>query len=361
MINNSKQIIENMQKSFPHFYNVYDKSTILYNLLSIFGERYGARTDIIDRLYAMIGIDSTYDEDLEHRWGSLLGIYKQLGESYNEYRSRLLIVYSSLAGGTAEAIKYAIASTIGITSDSDVVDRYIKVYDAWKYPNDIDESIIPDTSYGHIICTVDLQANESMTIMNDKIMYAINETKASGIYPYLLFIYTVNEVATLLYNDSIFDKVTDGFNSTGSIDSFADNNYVDSIIQKMNESGLIKYGNADMISDRYILINVNDLIDIRIDEDISTVIKYKYGENTLFGIIDTLVDRISDMMQDVSTANSIYNAEMWSNIGTNSSVVLNVDFVTNMQMETDSCIDKIYYSNGDTSAVFSKAVFGSTN
>ena len=346
MMNNSKQIIENMQANFPHFYNIYDKNTILYNLLSVFGERYGARTDIIDRLYAMIGIDSTYNEDLEHRWGSLLGIHKQLGESYDEYRSRLLIVYSSLAGGTAEAIKYAIASTIGITSDADAVNKYIKVYDAWKYPNKIDENIISDTSYGHIICTVDLQANESMTMMNDKIMYAINETKASGIYPYLLFIYTVNEVAMLSYNDSISEKIVGGSNSVGNINSFADG-YIDSIIQMMNESGIIGYG-VDTISDKYILTNIDDIINIRTGEDTSMVARYNQNDDISLDTNEEFVEDVTmDIVQELSTANSVFNTEIWSYIGTNSSVVLNVDLVTNMQMETDSCIDEITYNNAE--------------
>lgn len=211
MTNNEERAISGMQSSFPHLYNIYDKNTILYALLSTFGERYGVRTDIIDRLYAMIGIDSTYDEDLEHRWGSLLGIYRQNNESFDDYRNRLLIVYSSLAGGTAEAIKYAIASVIGITTSADAIDQYIKIYDAWEYPHEVDPDIITDTSYGHIICTIDLEANEGAMIMDDRIMDAINTTKASGIYPYLLFIYNINESATLEYEEEdMISNISDG-------------------------------------------------------------------------------------------------------------------------------------------------------
>lgn len=218
MTDNSRQIMEKMQASFPHLYHVYDKNTILYTLLSVFSERYGVRTDIIDRLYAMIGIDSTYDEDLEHRWGSLLGIYRQNNEPYDNYRSRLLIAYSSLAGGTAEAIKYAIASVIGVATDKDAIDEYIKVYDAWEYPNEIDPGIISDTSYGHIICTIDLQANEGAMMMYDKVIDVINTTKASGIYPYLLFIYNINESAVLKYvEEDTISNITFGTGETVSI------------------------------------------------------------------------------------------------------------------------------------------------
>ena len=218
MTENTRLAIEKMQSSFPHLYNVYDKNTILYALLSVFGERYGVRTDIIDRLYAMSGIDSTYDEDLEHRWGSLLGIYRQNNEPFDNYRNRLLIAYSSLAGGTAEAIKYAIASVVGIATDKDAIDEYIKVYDAWKYPYEVDPNVIHDTSYGHIICTIDLQANEGAMMMYDKVMDVINTTKASGIYPYLLFIYNINESATLKYQEEdIINDITDNTSDTSTI------------------------------------------------------------------------------------------------------------------------------------------------
>ena len=276
MTDNSRQIIERMQSSFPHTYNIYDKSTILYALISSFGERFGSSTSIIDRLYAMIGIDSTYDEDLEHRWGSLLGIYRQNNESYNDYRSRLLIVYSSLAGGTSEAIKYAIASAIGITISPDIIDKYIKVYDAWEYPYDTDDI---DKSYGNIVCTVDLQANENMASMYDKIMDAINKTKASGINQYLLFVYTINEISSLSYTENIFNKLTYNSIEDSHISSYADDKFAESIIDTIQESDAFNPNN---------------------------------------------------------------NTNMWANVGTNYAV-LNGEFITNMLMEVDEFTDTIIY------------------
>lgn len=277
MMSNSNQNMETLQASFPHLYNIYDKNTILYAILSVFGERYGVRTNIIDRLYAMIGIDSTYDEDLEHRWGSLLGVYRQENESYADYRSRLLIIYSSLAGGTAEAIKYAIASVIGITSNEDAINEYIKIYDAWKYPYDVDPNIITDTSYGNIICTIDLQANESIVISTNKIIDAINATKASGVYPYLLFIYNATENITLSYEE-------------------------DDIISNLS-------------------IDTSDNASIMIDTD-------DY-------------DRI--IVPSINESGRIGKSLVWSFNGTNSTTVLNSDFVTNMLMEVDECKDIIIH------------------
>lgn len=253
MIDRTKELLPQMQEKFPHIYDVYNEKTILYALLSVYADKSKERLRIIDRLYAMIGIDSTYDEDLEYRWGSLLGVYRNKGESYSDYRSRLLIIYSSLAGGTAEAIKYAIASTIGISSDVDAINKYIKVYDAWEYPEVPDTSLtnkdnvflnqnfvtnteIISTDYGHIICTVDLEANESITTMHDKIMTAIKKTKASGIYPYLLFIYITNEIATIKYNEYLRDKITDGFSDTSFIASCKDTYYPElNHVSKLNK------------------------------------------------------------------------------------------------------------------------------
>ena len=222
------EFLENMQSSFPHIYNVYDHNTILYALLSVYASKFGAKEDIINRVYAMMGIDSTYDEDLEHRWGSLLGIYKNNGESYKDYRARLMIVYTSLTGGTEEAIKYAVASTIGISSDQDMINEYIHIYDAWTYydsdikPNPTDpkfdlitNSAINKTNngfvlnkpydihkYGAFVCTIDLTVDEGIATYYDKVINAINQTKASGIAAYLVLLYIVNE-SCILHTDEV--------------------------------------------------------------------------------------------------------------------------------------------------------------
>lgn len=309
MMDNSKQIIERMQASFPHIYNVYDKSTVLYALLSVFGKKYGMRTDIIDRLYAMIGIDSTYDEDLEYRWGSLLGIYKQIEESYNDYRSRLKIVYSSLSGGTAEAIKYAIASATGLGSDTNTVNEYIHVYDAWKYPYQIDESLlgieITDEAslYGSIICTVDL-SNVTTNVEHAKIMDAINRTKASGINPCLIFTHNTSEQISLPRNDELYDIIR--FNTEDNADFF----------NTVNSTALL----GEAILGRAILgIAIED---------------YNNSE-------DSVVDNIKYPANESGSINK-NTSNIWSSLGTNTAI-LNQNFVTNAFMESDECIDIIKF------------------
>lgn len=272
MINRNEELLPQMQANFPHLYDVYNEKTILYALLSVYADKMKSKLSIIDRLHAMIGIDSTYDEDLEYRWGSLLGVYRNSGESYNDYRSRLLIIYSSLAGGTAEAIKYAIAYSIGISNNQEDIDKYIKVYDAWEYPDIPDTSLtnkdnvflnqnfvtnteIISDAYGHIICTVDLQANESIITMYDKIMNAINKTKASGIYPYLLFIYITNEIASLKYVEYAHDRIKDTMNDTAFMASCKDTYY-----PELNHLPRL---NIDFMTNReWHVDNVDDWVDV---------------------------------------------------------------------------------------------------
>lgn len=366
MTNNTIQAIERMQASFPHIYNVYDKGTILYALLSVFGEKYGMRTDIVDRLYAMIGIDSTYDEDLEYRWGSLLNIYKQFGESYDEYRSRLKIVYSSLSGGTAESIKYAIASAAGINSN---IDNYVHVYDAWKYPYYIDTSllgideIVDETSlYGSIICTVDLAGIDNI-IDHTKIASAINQTKASGINPYLLFLYNIEESLSLPRNrDRLIDTIKQDIHESakfnnidgsvlgeailgktilGDITNSVDN-VVDNIIQTTQETASIDTFNSRCI-DTVIPRTIQESATISSDVNHSSKIMQEVHESVLVDSNDNL--QYSDIkMQTTQEIGMISDASnIWGNLGTNSAI-LNESFVTNIYAEPDECVDVITYS-----------------
>ena len=233
----SAQILANMQASFPHIYDVYNEKSILYALLSVYADRCGRRNQILTRLYGMIGIDTTYDEDLERRWGSLLGISRNNNESIEDYRTRLMIVYASLAGGTEEAIKYAIASTIGFSDSPDTINKYIKVYDAWLY-NGIDESIV-NKEYGAFVCTVDISDSENVAMYYDKIMHAINTTKASGTVPYLIFLYTMCDNVQITAEDTDIMEICELSEELGRIAITCDNKFVDTIQQSTQEVGSI--------------------------------------------------------------------------------------------------------------------------
>lgn len=265
------EFLDNMQSSFPHIYNVYDHNTILYALLSVYASKFGAKEDIINRVYAMIGIDSTYDEDLEHRWGSLLGIYKNNGESFGDYRARLMIIYASLTGGTEEAIKYAVASAIGISSNQDMINEYIHIYDAWTYYG------FDTHKYGAFVCTIDLTVDENIVAYYDKIIRAINQTKASGIAAYLMLLYITNELCTIHMNE--YDKMN--------------------VSESSSDAGRIV---------------VDD---------------------------NKLTDKASQTIQEKGTCTAVATKIWYPLIGMHTDVVLNNDFRTNMLLETDMCKDVI--------------------
>lgn len=224
--NSPTTALEELQSRFPHIYNVYDKKTVLYALLSIYAKNHEYKLGLIDRLYSALGIEDTYDEDLEWRWGSLLNLYRHPNESYDDYRSRLEIVYPSLVGGTTEAIKYATATAIGLTSDSEMIDQYIHVYDAWEYDGEIVDSSLehdyyepilnsPDYTlnnnlitnmkynlkrYGAFVVTVDLSISEGIANYQKAVQDAVYNTKASGTQPYIIYLYIFYDSASINRN-----------------------------------------------------------------------------------------------------------------------------------------------------------------
>ena len=299
--NGDNDILSRMQGNFPHIYDVYNDKTILYAMLSIFASKYNMTRDIIDRIYGMIGIETTYDEDLEHRWGSMLGIYKEVDESYDDYRARLMMVYISFSGGTKEAIKYAVAISCGIGTDKNIIDKYIDITDAWDYDHTIidtshtydaitnstkhtlNNNFILNKPYdirkdGAFICTIDLSIDENIYYYKDKILEAINSTRASGIRPYLVFLYISDDIINI-HRDADVDSI------------------------HINES---------------------------CDDD--TVHVYNND--------DKLADTIQHTIQEASKMRCTYSSE-WSRDGLNANTVLNKNFMTNMLAETDAFSDII--------------------
>ena len=194
--------IENIKSRLPKFYDKGDNS-VVHGIISTFADIDDDRNRVIDRIDGMIGIDTTHDEDLQYRWGNLLSIYRKPNESYLAYRNRLKMAYPSLIGGTENAIKYAIASVIGITNEQTLVDTYINVYDAWEYDGPI---IVNDDikTYGNVICTIDMTIGKSAFDIEDEILKAINSVKASGIKPHILYINlkvrTYSQLSRLTYD-----------------------------------------------------------------------------------------------------------------------------------------------------------------
>lgn len=181
--------IELIQMKIPDTYKKYgsdNEKSVLYVILNAIANKIDECHNNADRLDAMIGIDTTYNEDLEYKWGSALGISKRESESYDLYRNRLKLAMPSMIGGTKEAIKYAIATAVGIEKDDAIQDDYIDVVDGWEYSGDID---IPDEfkQCGYFICTVDLSIGEGALNVEQKIIDSINAVKASGTAFHILY------------------------------------------------------------------------------------------------------------------------------------------------------------------------------
>ena len=240
MIDRTKEVLPQLQSLFPSIYDVYNEKTVLYALLTIYAEKIQSKLSIIDRLNAMIGIQSTYDVDLERRWGTMLGLYKGVNESYNNYRARLIIAYLSLIGGTAKAIKYAIASMLGVIDDGDI-DKYINVYDAWKYDGSFDiVKLVEDgeitQEYGDIICLIDLAYNENAIVNTNDIMNAVNMVKASGTIPQLLFQHTTLDDILPTFTDNTHDKISVKYEENGWFLAYGDPS------KQLSDSSVLGYG-----------------------------------------------------------------------------------------------------------------------
>lgn len=176
--------IELIQSKVPRFYKKYEyksdnEKSIMHAVLDAIADRLDENSSILDRVNACIGINTTSDEDLQYRWGDLLGIYKKDNKSYDLYRDELKLAIPSLIGGTKSAIIYAIATVIGIEDNSSLQDNYITVVDGWEYDGDIE---ISDEykEYGHFVCTIDMNVGDGAINADEEIIDAINRVKASG-------------------------------------------------------------------------------------------------------------------------------------------------------------------------------------
>lgn len=169
--------VELMQGKLPAFYKKYaGDNSVLYAVINAMADANMDSSNILDRLYDAVGIDTTDDADLERRWGSLLSLYRN-NDSFVSYRNKLKLAVPSLIGGTKESIKYAIASIIGVEKDSKVISDYIRVYDAWEYAGDIQNV---DRGYGNFICIIDMNVGGGAIDVEPEILNAINSVKAAG-------------------------------------------------------------------------------------------------------------------------------------------------------------------------------------
>lgn len=169
--------IDAVLSRFPQYtYNPEDKQSALYKLIKSIVDEFSITMDNINRLNNAMNIDTVLPDDIYNRFGSLLNIKQNKGETDEQYRSRLKVSVTSLSGGTTDAIKYSIASGLGINNNQEAMDR-IKIYDAWEYDGDADVA----REYGYIVCSVDLNNGSYSADMEKIVAESANSVKAAGV------------------------------------------------------------------------------------------------------------------------------------------------------------------------------------
>lgn len=190
--------IEAILRRFPqHAYDPDNKSSALYKLVRSIVDEFNITMGNIDRISKMISIDTALPDDIYNRFGALLNIKQNKNETDAQYRSRLKTSVVSLSGGTAEAIRYAVASGLGINDDANAMER-IRIYDAWDY----DKSDNINKDHGYVVCEIDLNQRQYSEEMEKTIIESANSVKAAGVI--IQFIY--NNYRITYYSE--FDNVT---------------------------------------------------------------------------------------------------------------------------------------------------------
>jgi hypothetical protein len=163
-------------RRFPqHAYNPEDPLSSLRKLIESILVELNISTSNIDRIYDGVGINTAQPDDIYSRFGALLNITKNNGETDEQYRERLKVSVIALSGGTADAIKYAIACGLGINNDNEAMNR-IQIYDAWDYDGEADIN----KDYGYIVCTIDLNNGIYSSEFQDIVASSADNVKAAG-------------------------------------------------------------------------------------------------------------------------------------------------------------------------------------
>lgn len=175
--------IESALRRFPQYvYDPDNKSSALYKLIKSIVDEFNITMSNIDRVDKMLGIDTILPDDIYNRFGAIFGISRNKNETDEQYRTRLKTSITMLSGGTAEAIKYAIACGLGINNDPSAMDN-IHIYDAWEYNG----SAGVNKDYGYVVCEIDLNQGQYSVDMEKIVAESANNVKAAGVI--IQFIY----------------------------------------------------------------------------------------------------------------------------------------------------------------------------
>lgn len=200
--------IEAILDKIPHYYNK-DTSSKIYNILKSFADEFeitGAQ--YIDRADNDIGIITTVADDLDWRWGKFLGVKRKINEPDDSYRLRLVNTINSLHGGTAEAIRYAVALILGISDNDERMDRQIKIYDAWNF------DAAPNKEYGNFVVYIRFDGNMDYSDIyydgiEDDIADIVDGVKAAGTNCAVIFGCTVHNAIGVYHHHQLLQLTHD--------------------------------------------------------------------------------------------------------------------------------------------------------
>lgn len=187
--------LESMLDKLPHFYDIDDTSNI-YKILKAFADELQVMQDqYINRIDSTLDIYTTSNEDLEWKWGNLLGIKRGENESYEVYRNRVALATNMLRGGTSDSLKYAIAVFLRLIEYPEDIDDHIHIYDGWECT---DSEVSPDMKQpGHVVCIFSFSdRNKDIAYydgIEDDILAYLGYVKAAGITLHIIIKYTKYE------------------------------------------------------------------------------------------------------------------------------------------------------------------------
>lgn len=328
--------IDLIQEKLPRFYRKYpikgeNERSNMYPVLLAFSSLLDSTSTIVDRIDGMMGIDTTYNEDLYHRWGSILGISKGNG-SWELFRNKIKLAMLSGVGGTKQAIKFAVAIIASIEDNAELQDKYIQVIDAWEYngkivPNEFDPNFDPvlndelftlnDTfklnneydphKYGGFVVILDLAANEMVLTPDNGIVWdTINTVKAAGTNGYLIYVYTTDDGCNIHSEYDVLDKLVDTFSDNGRLIGYNLPYYPNLNDEIYNHS----------LNDDFVL---NDRL-------------YQYDHMA----DDYMFDVIKQTLSDSGSITSVKSRVWYDNAGK-----LNYDMILNRWLDTDDIKDHI--------------------
>lgn len=203
--------LEYILQRMPSFYNTSAQDSVLRTIINALTSEISLYDDKVSRVGNAIGINTTTGSDIDTRWGSLLNIMREYGESDDDYRNRLKTSIIQLQGGTALSLRHAVSIAMGITNSVDIQSR-IRVYDAWECPTQYPSSII-STLPGNVIALIDTDGQSPSNINQQRVNTNISIAKAAGVNVQVIYDgYDLGPTYNDLYGGTYYDMIAFNYN-----------------------------------------------------------------------------------------------------------------------------------------------------